>query len=420
MSQASPSVVVIGAGAAGIMAAWRAATLGAKVLLLEKTVRIGTKILVSGGGKCNITHAGPIEDVLRAFRPQEARFIRPSVYRWSNEDVLEMFTSRGLETYTRPDGRIFPVRQTAKDVVAILRGYLDDVGVDVRLESSVKGIRAEDGAVTGVETDHGFIACDRVVIATGGSSYPNSGTTGDGWAWAKALGHTIVPVKAALAPMYLDIDQDWSDRLSGVALRDIVLKARLGGKEIERWRGDLLLTHHGVSGPCSLGVSRVVAERKSEGPITLDVDLMPDKSPEQVAQWAIDYVNAHPKKSAGSILDGVLPEALVPRVFAAANTDQTITIAQWDKKARNRLVETVKRFPLGTVRAVPLEKGEVVAGGVTLEEVDPQTMVSKIVKGLFLCGEVLDIAGPVGGYNLTAAWATGYVAGESATERDGA
>jgi predicted Rossmann fold flavoprotein len=291
-------VIVIGAGAAGIIAAWRAASLGAKVTLLEKTNRLGTKILISGGGKCNITHDGPLEDVLRAFRPNEARFIRPACYRFQSTEIVEMLTSRGLEVYTRPDGRIFPVHQTAKDVVAILRTYLDEAGVEVRLETPVTGIDAPHGAVVGVKVGDESIPARRVVLATGGSSYPNSGTTGDGWTWARALGHTIVKVRAALAPMYMELDG--MDERAGVALRDCVLKARQAGKEIARWRGDLLLTHRGVSGPTVLGISRVVAERFADGKVTLEVDLRPDESYEVVSEAMKRWAVANPKKLVGS------------------------------------------------------------------------------------------------------------------------
>src|SRR5688572_9788607 len=178
-------IVVIGAGAAGIMAARRAAELGSEVLLLEKTPRLGTKILISGGGKCNITHDGEIEDVLRAFRPNEARFVRPACYRFTNKEIVEVLTDRGLGVYTRPDGRIFPVDQTAKDVVEILRRYLDEVGVRVRYNSPVLAIQRDENGVIGVELKAGFQPSRRVIIAVGGSSYPNSGTTGDGFRMAR-------------------------------------------------------------------------------------------------------------------------------------------------------------------------------------------------------------------------------------------
>lgn len=415
------TVVVVGAGAAGIIAAWRASALGAKVILLEKTNRVGTKILISGGGKCNICHDGPIEDVLRAFRPNEARFLRPSVYRWPNTRIIEMLTDRGLRVYTRPNGRIFPVNQTAKDVVAIYRRYLDEAGVDLRLETSVSGLSIETGRVTGVQAQGVQFEADRVILAVGGSSYPNSGTTGDGWAWARNVGHTIVPIRAALAPIYLKPGMVWRPELSGVALRDIVLKAKQEGKVIDRWRDDLLFTHHGVSGPTALAVSRICAESvRSASPqtgdgeaIVLEVDLRPDDSPEAVTAWIVAFAAKNPQKTVASML-GLVPESLRALLAESAQIDPNRPLSHFDRKSRNRLVETIKGWKLGEIRTIPLEKGECVAGGVSLEEVDPHTMRSSKCENLFLCGEMLDIAGPVGGYNLQAAFATGYVAGESA------
>lgn len=406
-------VVVVGAGAAGIIAAWHAATLGARTILLEKTNRVGTKVLISGGGKCNITHAGPLEEVLRAFRPNEARFIRPACYRFTNEQIVDMLTSRGLEVYTRPDGRIFPTHGTAKDVVAILRSYLEDAGVDIRLETPVRGLQIEDGRVAGVITDKGLIEASAVVLSTGGSSYPNSGTTGDGWPWAIAAGHTVVRILAALAPMTLtNADPD----KAGVALRDCVLKARQG-KEIGRWRGDLLFTHRGISGPTSLGVSREVSEGMLQGEVSLEVDVAPDWTFEEITRRIVEWSQANPRKRIASLIEEWVPKSVVDELMRLAGIDETTIASNLPQKSRNRLIERLKAWPLGPVKEVVLDKGEVVAGGVSLDEVDPKTMASRKSEGLFLCGEVLDIAGPVGGYNLQAAFATGYVAGESAARQ---
>jgi predicted Rossmann fold flavoprotein len=407
----SPDVVVIGAGAAGIIAAWRAASLGARTLLLEKTNRIGTKILISGGGKCNITHNGDIADVLRAFRKHEANFIRAACYRFTNRQIVKMLTERGLRVYTRDDGRIFPVDQTAKDVVAILRRYLHDAGVEVALESPVEEIRIEGSKVLGVVSKSRLIPCEQVVLAVGGSSYPNSGTTGDGWPWAKSAGHSIVKVRAALAPIYLE--RDFSER-SGVALRDVVLKARSGTKEIERWRGDLLFTHRGISGPTALGVSRVVTEHMEQGSVSLEVDLLPDSNFEAVSDRLRSWCSANPKRHIDGFVEEIVPKALAEDLLADIGESDEVAAQSFGQKSKNKLVEALKGWKLGPVRAVPLEKGECVAGGISLEEVDPKTMKSLKVEGLYLCGEVLDIAGPVGGYNLQAAFATGFVAGESA------
>lgn len=397
-------MIVIGAGAAGILAALGAAEKGSKVLLLEKTPRIGTKILMSGGGKCNISHAGPLEEVLRAFRPHEARFIRPACYRLTNEQLVELFTSRGLEVYTRPDGRIFPTHGSAKDVVAILKSYLDDAKITVLTETPVTQI---DPGFT-VVTPRGPFSAPALVVTVGGSSYPKSGTTGDGWPWAAQFGHSVAQIRAALAPMTLT---PAPSELAGVALRDCVLHGRQGGKRVVEWRGDLLFTHHGVSGPTSLGVSRVVAEKQDSGPVTLTVDTCPDQSNEALTAQLLAW---SPKKLVRGFVEEILPAAAALALFESLGLDPQLINQYLGKKERNRLVETLKAWPIGTVREVVLDKGEVVAGGVSLDEVDPQTLESRLCKGLYWAGEVLDIAGPVGGYNLQAAFATGWVAGQSA------
>lgn len=412
--QQQSDVLVIGAGAAGILAAWRAATLGARVTLLEKNERIGTKILISGGGKCNITHEGAVESLLAAFRANEARFLRPSCHRFTNRDIVDMLTCRGLEVYTRPDGRIFPSHGTAKDVVAILGQYLEEAGVQVKPRSAVSGIEADAQGVSGVRVGDQSLPSRHIVLAVGGSSYPGAGTTGDGWPWARELGHAVVKVRAALAPIFFDAAPPMA--WAGVALRDCVLKARQNGKEIARWRGDLLFTHRGVSGPTVLGISRVVAERQREGTVALEADLVPDLTFEQISTATREWAANHPRRSVSAFVEDHAPNRLVDAILAAAAVPPDTTGSYLSRKQQNRLVAVLKGWQMGRVEHVPLEKGEVVAGGVALDEVDPRTMRSRVVRGLYLCGEVLDVAGPVGGYNLQAAFSTGYVAGETAAK----
>jgi predicted Rossmann fold flavoprotein len=323
-----------------------------------------------------------------------------------------------LEVYTRPNGRIFPVRQTAKEVVAILGDHLREAGVRTRMQAAVSGLVVEDGRVVGVLCGGQELRSKAVVVSSGGSSYPGTGTTGDGWPWARKLGHTIVKIRAALAPINMVTDDAWASR-SGVALRDCMLKARQGGKEIARWRDDLLFTHHGVSGPTALGVSRAVAEHAGQGPITLEVDLRPDLSFESVTDELRIWAEQNPRKQWSTFLEGFLPERLVPWFLESVLVDKALAAGATDKKAKNRIVAGVKGWSLGQVRDVPIEKGEVVAGGIALDEVDPHTMCSLKAEGLYLCGEILDIAGPVGGYNLQAAFSTGFVAGEAAAGRRG-
>ena len=417
----SHGVVVIGGGAAGMIAAITAARAGAPTLLLEKKNRLGTKILISGGGKCNVTHAGPMDDVRAKFRPNEARFLRPSFFRYTNEDFVQLLTNGGLDVYTRPDGRIFPVPPgDAKDVVRVMEAEVRGAGVTVWLDAPVGGIDTENGAVTGVTLANGDrVSCGRVVVASGGSSYPATGTTGDGWRWLSALGHTLVPLRAALAPLYLDPTppEDWS----GVALRDCVLRARRvgadnsAGKELMRWRGDMLWTHKGVSGPTALGVSREVAEHIPSDSI-VEADLLPDEPFEAVSARLLAHCRDFPRRSVADFVETVAPNRLVRPLLEAAQTDPATKGAYLAQKERTRVANTLKAWRLGRVRHVPLERGEVVAGGVALPDVDGRTMESARVRGLYICGEALDIAGPVGGYNLQAAWSTGFVAGESAAQ----
>ncbi|MBS1707038.1 MAG: NAD(P)/FAD-dependent oxidoreductase [Armatimonadetes bacterium] len=407
-------VAVVGGGAAGLIAAWRAASLGAEVDLFEKTGRLGTKILISGGGKCNITHDGPIENVLKSFRKNEALFLRPSFYRFKPEDILAILTSRGLTVYTRDDGRIFPVDQTAKDVVAILTQVVRESGARIHLNSPVSKLLRNSAGVRALLANDKEWEFDRIVLSVGGSSYPNSGTTGDGWPWAAELGHSIVPIRAALAPVALDPKpaSDWA----GVALRNVVVKGRQHSKEITRWRGDLLFTHQGLSGPTILGITRDIAERMDAGGVSIEVDFLPDLSFEELGREFLEVAAAHSKKHATSLIDPTIPSRLRPTILELAGIEPETVLSQIPKKARNRLIEIVKGWHLGVVSEVLLEKGEVVAGGISLTEVDPSTMESNKCPGLFLAGEVLDIAGPVGGYNLQAAWSTGFVAGESAAK----
>lgn len=414
-------VLIIGGGAAGIIAARAAADSGVKVTLVEKNPRLGMKILISGGGKCNLTHSGSMEDIRRKFRHPEALFLKPSFYRFTNTHFLEILHDRGMRTYTRPDGRIFPVEPAnAKDVVNYLTQYVAESGATVAFDTPVTGldIVTVDGrpVIRGAFSDDQRFSAKTVIISTGGSSYPATGTTGDGWRWLRDAGHTIVPLRAALAPIYLeDVHTEWS----GIALRDIVVKARSGeGKELSRWTGDLLFTHKGISGPCALAISRDITDYIDTPGKTasVEVDLAPALSFEDLQERIRKEIRVSPRKAALSLVDPFVPTRLVEPLAASAGCDPDLRLTNLPAKTMNKIVATLKGWNIGRVRAIPIERGEVVAGGVALGEVDPRTMASTVVDGLFLCGEVLDIAGPVGGYNLQAAWSTGFVAGESAAK----
>lgn len=405
-------VVVIGGGAAGMIAAWRSASLGAPTLLVEKNNKLGIKVLISGGGKCNITHSGDVSDILSGFRKNEANFLKPSFYKFSNADIINLLEERGIKTFTREDGKVFPVSKSAKDVVEALKTSILDSGVELHLNSNVEDILTENGAVNGVKVNGKIIPSSSIILATGGLSYPKTGSTGDGYIWAVRLGHTIVPLIASLAPMKIEPKPptDWS----GVAFRDCILSCITDGKKKAEWRGDFLFTHDGISGPTVLEISRDVAEIFPKNEVTLAVDIHPEKSFELLDELVRQMVATNPGREIKTIVKNFLPNRIVEYVLNKNGIDAEMRCSNLSRTHRIKILNILKDWKLGKVTEVDITKGEITAGGVLLKEVDSRTMQSRKIKGLYLCGEVLDIAGRIGGYNLQAAYSTGYVAGESA------
>ena len=405
-------IIIIGAGGAGLLASSRAAECGTRVLLLERNARPGIKVRISGGGKCNITHAGTMEDVRSAFLPREARFLRPSFHRFTNQDIRARLERQGVPTFAREDGRVFPVSGRAADVVEALARPLHTLGVEIRLNTSVESITADADGITGVQTAVGPIVGRRVILATGGASYAKTGTTGDGFRWAGALGHTIVPIRPALAPIILSppLPGEWR----GIAVRNGSLTVSTQGKPQASQRGDILFTHEGISGPATLAVSRDAAFHLESGPVDVTFDFFPERDHAALDADLIRLTRSHGARTLQTILAEWLPNRMVPWLLAQAGVRPEVRGLALTRGHRRALVGLLKNWQMGSVASIPLDRGEVSSGGVSLDEVDPQTMHSRKVRGLFLCGEVLDIAGPVGGYNLQAAFSTGFVAGESA------
>jgi hypothetical protein len=409
--QTGNPIVIVGAGGAGILAALRASTLEAPVLLLERNRKIGIKILISGGGKCNITHAGPMEEIRSVFVKREARFLKPAFFQFSNADLLRLVENGGVPTYTRPNGRVFPASGNARDIVTVFERLLTDQRVKIQTNAHVESIAAEQGTVSGVYVGGNPILSSHVVLATGGASYPKTGTTGDGFRWAEALGHTIVPIRPALAPIALSplLPREWS----GISLRSGRLTAKSEGKEVASRDGDVLITHEGISGPAALEISRPVSVAMERSPVTIEYDFFPEKDFSLLDEELTRLVRRQ-QGIIEKILEQWLPNRLVGALLHSAGVQPATRGYTLTRDDRRSIVSILKGWTMGTVSHIPLERGEVTAGGVTLDEVDPQTMQSRKVHGLFICGEVLDIAGPVGGYNLQAAFSTGFVAGEAA------
>ncbi len=408
----SDPVIIVGGGGAGIIAAWKAASAGARVILLERNKKLGIKLLISGGGKCNITHAGTIEDVCAGFIRQEARFLKPALYKFSNADVVAILEQHGVKTYTRENGRVFPVSGRAADVVEALSRLLAQRGVGIRTGVRVTAIERAMDRVTGVRANGEEIRSSHVVLATGGASYPKTGTTGDGYAWGKALGHTVVPARAALAPIGLTPPLPTAWR--GIALRGGSLSVFANGKKIESWNDDILFTHEGVSGPAALEVSRVAAMAMEQGPVSLVFDFMPstpfDSLDAEINRLVLDNRN----RMIETILEALLPNRMISWLLASIEVEPETRGHVLTRDQRRAITRLLKGWVMGRVSGIDPSRGEVTAGGIALAEVDPQTMRSRSVRGLYICGEVLDVAGSIGGYNLQAAFSTGFVAGESA------
>lgn len=407
-------IIVIGAGAAGMLAAWRAGSLGARVLLLERNPKPGIKLLISGGGKCNITHAGEMEELRSAFLPREARFLKHAFHRCTNTDILRLFEGEGVPTFTRPDDRVFPASGRAGDVVAALVALLGKAGVHSEFGTRVESLQASAGEIRVAIAGGNAHTSSRVIVATGGVSYPRTGTTGDGIRWTGVLGHTIIPLRAALAPIAVApaLPRDWR----GVAVRGGSLAVYAGGAKVEEWQDDILFTHEGISGPAALEVSRSAAIARERGEAELRFDFFPAKEYPLLDAELNHLLLTRRDRMIGSLLESWLPNRLVPRLLEIAGVDRGKRGHVLTREERRAVVRLLKSWTIGRVSGVPLERGEVTAGGVSLDEVDPRTMRSRKVKGLYLCGEILDIAGPVGGYNLQAAFSTGFVAGETAAK----
>jgi len=430
-------VVVVGGGAAGIMAAIAAARRGARVLILERNPRIGIKILISGGGRCNVTHQGSARDIERGFTTREARFLRHSLHCLSPADVTTMLHQSGVETYVRSNGRVFPSSERAEDVLDAFERMLRDAGVVVRTSSRVTALSIVDNRVRGVETDDDYVDADAVILATGGVSYRKVGTTGDGVEWCRELGIDVEPFSAALAPIYFDVPppDDWH----GVSLRDVRVSVHLRSAPLRTearsstytqstgpactlpagvhlsWRGDLVLTHRGMSGPSVLEVSRAVACAMAAGMLlSVTVDCVPAIGDDALRSRWDRTVSSSPRTEVQTFLAEFVPRALVSYMLASLDVPVGLRLADAHREVRSRLLYGLKHWTPGVVGEVPIDRGEVTAGGIALTEVDPLTMRVRRIDRLYAAGEALDVAGSVGGYNLQAAFSTGWVAGLSA------
>jgi predicted Rossmann fold flavoprotein len=412
--------IIVGGGAAGLWAAGTAASRGRSVLVLEKNNKAGVKILMSGGTRCNITHHCDSRQIAEAFGKQ-GRVLLSVLHRLSPQEVVRCFEIEGVPTKVEETGKVFPISDRAIDVRDAVVRRLAREGASLVTGAAVTSVRplATPGGGFEVIAQPGPVpvtfTCDTVLITTGGLSYSGCGTTGDGYAWARAMGHTITPLRPALTPLVSDTE--WVHEWSGVTLDDASVTARVHNADtkpipLERAvsRGGLLWTHFGCSGPTAMNVSRCLSDLQQNQTATLMVDLLPNLSREACEAWLIDSAKDS-QKSISNLLSQRIPKRMAQAIVLMSGATQDVHGAELPKKVRNGIIERLKGLcvPIHGTRGYP--KAEVTAGGVALGEVNFQDMQSRKMPGLFLAGEILDLDGPIGGFNFQAAWSTGHTAG---------
>lgn len=411
-------IAVIGAGPAGLMAAYAARENGAEVVVYEKMERGLRKFLITGKGRCNLTNAAPMDQFIEQTMANPY-FMYSAFYSFTNEQLMDFFRDRGIALKVERGDRVFPESDKSMTLAdALIRACLQ-AGIKIQTKNAIRSLRVEDGVIRGIVDERGrSIAADRVILATGGKSYPATGSTGDGYRMAKEVGHSIImPLPALVA---FRTEDPWNPDLAGLSLKNVALVTKT--KKRKEYFGDLLFTHDGISGPIVLTAGRyliregVVKENGEFKNLVLSIDLKPALSKEKLDRRILRDFEAMHKKQLRNVLKELLPQALIPIIISQSGLDADMPVHQINKKQREALVETVKGLPVCARGLKGFKEAIITVGGIDVKEVDPSTMASKKVKGLYLAGEVLDLDALTGGFNLQIAFSTGYLAGRSAAE----
>ena len=396
------------------MAAGRAAEQGSRVLLLEKMGRVGVKLSLTGKGRCNLTNGGDLPTFIASFR-HNGKFLYNVFSRFFNDDLFSFFTSRGLPLIEERGRRVFPASNRAQDVVRVLRGYANSQGAKIRIHSPVREILADDRRIIGVRTDSGPFEAGKVILAAGGASYPQTGSSGDGFKMAEKLGHTIQRIRPALVP--LEVKEPYVRDLQGLGLKNVKIRLVSEGRKAGEEFGEMLFTHFGVSGPIILTLSGLAVDRLPSDRVDLSIDFKPALSPEQVEARLAREFQRHNRKQILNILPTLLPRRMIPIFIQKSGISPAIKGNEVRSDERKRLMHLIKDWRLTVTSPRPIEEAIITAGGVSVQEIHPSTMESKIIPGLHFCGEIIDVDGKTGGYNLQAAFSTGWVAGEASVRR---
>lgn len=411
-------IIVIGGGAAGMAAAIAAAENGCAVTIYEKNEKLGKKIYITGKGRCNVTNDCDMDGLFDSV-VTNSRFLYSAFYGFTNQDMKDFLEANGCHVKVERGNRVFPVSDRASDVTSALARRLRELHVKVELNQGVKELWLEDGALRGVALSKGggkdsYIAADAVIVATGGLSYPTTGSTGDGYRFAEAAGHKVTELSPALVPF--ETEEDVKE-LQGLALRNVEAAVLNGKKEVYREFGEMLFTHYGVSGPVLLSASSYAAKKLKKGPLTLTIDLKPALTMEQLDARILRDFETEKNKQFKNALNHLYPSKLIPVMIRRSGIEPDKQVNAVTKEERRRLAEVTKHFTLTLTGLRGFNEAIITQGGVTVKEVNPSTMESKKLPGLYFAGEVLDLDAVTGGYNLQIAWSTGVLAGRSAAEK---
>lgn len=413
-------VIVIGGGPSGLMASIAAGENGAKVLLVDKGTKLGRKLAISGGGRCNVTNRLPVEEIIKHI-PGNGRFLYSAFSEFNNEDIISFFENLGIQLKEEDHGRMFPVSNRAMDVVEALLKRMKELEVDTRTSTSVEEVLYENGQTVGILLKDGeTILANAVVIAVGGKSVPHTGSTGDGYPWATKAGHTITDLFPTEVPLTSDEPFVKRKELQGLSLRSVDLSVlNPKGKKIVTHKMDMIFTHLGISGPAVLRCSQYVVKAMKKWNlthVTMQIDSMPDQNEEQLFQSLYKQVKDEGKKAAKNIFKGLVPERYLLFLLERAEIDQDEKGDHISSENVRHFAKLLKQFTFNVNGTLSIDKAFVTGGGVSVKEIEPKTMASKKMNGLFFCGEVLDIHGYTGGYNITSALVTGRLAGFNAAK----
>ena len=402
------NIAVIGAGPSGIMAAGIASANGHKVSLFEKNNKIGKKLFITGKGRCNITNASYIQEFFENIIANE-KFLYSSFYSYTNEDIIKLLNSYGLVTKVERGNRVFPESDKSSDVLKAFESFLRDKNVDIRLNTNVSDIKHKDDKFY-LKVNGDDLVFDKIVLATGGKSYPSTGSTGDGYKFAQDLGHNIIDTRPSLVP--LEIKEDWVKDLQGLSLRNVSISAYYREKKLYEDFGEMIFTHYGISGPIILSMSNYI-NKYPDKDIKISIDLKPALDLEKLDERLLKDFEKYNNKQFNNGLNDLFPKKLIPTIIELSGIDPYKTIHQISKEERSSLLHLIKNLTMTFKAFRPIEEAIVTAGGIDTKEINPSTMESKLVSGLFLAGELIDVHGLTGGYNLQIAYSTGYLAGSN-------